>query len=115
MTRHMLGYLGGDSNTLVARTAKENDIKVAVEFVDHNKMLVISVMQEGEVMVSFTDVKDNTDEPTMIMQIVGKVHESERGELYYMPSDTIVKEERPTPVTFEDAQHLQLVDDEDDD
>lgn len=110
---HMLGYLGGDSNTLVARTAKENDVKLAVEYVDDNKMLVVCVMQTGEVMISFTDVKES-DSNTMVMQIAGKVEQASNGELYYMPSDTVLKEEVPAPITFEDAQHLQLVDEDDD-
>lgn len=52
---HMIGYLGGDQNTLVARRAKENDIRLAVEFPDERNMLVVCVMQTGEILMSWTD------------------------------------------------------------
>lgn len=107
---HMLGYLGGDSNTLVARSAKENDIKMAVEFVGQEKMLVVCVMQTGEVMVTFTDTHDSGD--TCIMHVVGHVKENTNGELYYLTEDQVLREERPAPVTFKDQRHLTPVSDE---
>jgi len=107
---HMLGYLGGDNNTNVARRAKENDLKLAVEFLDKEKMLVVCVMQSGEVMVTFTDTHDEGD--TMIMQVVGAVHESVTGELYYIPSDTILQREQPPVVMFTDSRDFSGEDDD---
>ena len=87
---NMIGYLGGDSNTLVSRRAKENDVRVAVEYVDDNRMLVVCVMQTGEVMVQFTTVRqdNNTDTKVNEMYVVGQVHRSETtDELYYLSAD----------------------------
>ena len=86
----MIGYLGGDSNTLVSRRAEENDVRVAVEYVDDNRMLVVCVMQTGEVMVQFTTVRqdNNTDTKVNEMYVVGKIERSTEGELYYLSADT---------------------------
>lgn len=53
----MIGYLGGDANTLVARRAEENDLRVAVEFVDHNQMIVFVVMQDGTIAVNASKIR----------------------------------------------------------
>ena len=96
---NMIGYLGGDSNTLVSRRARENDVKIAVEYEDHNRMLVVCVMQTGEVMVQFTKVRqdNNTDTQINDMYLVGKVEESFGGELYYLSADSVPKEEPVDP------------------
>ena len=57
----MIGYLGGDANTLVARKAEEEDLRVAVEFEDANLMLCIVVFQTGEIGIAKTKIRGAHD------------------------------------------------------
>ena len=53
---HMIGYIGGDRDTYALRAAKRGDLKVAVEWPDHNRMLAIIIGQDGDVLVGFTPI-----------------------------------------------------------
>lgn len=111
----MMAYLGGDSNTLAARRAKKNDIRIAVEYPDHDRMLVVSVMQTGEVVLAWTKVRGS--EATDYIEVVGKVLEIGDG-LDYFPANESPTFKPPTaaPVAF-DNSILRVVPDthEDDD
>jgi hypothetical protein len=106
----MMAYLGGDSNTLAARRAKTGDIKLAVEYPDHDKMLIICVMQTGEVLLSWTGVRGTAELDHL--EVLGKVVELEDG-LVYMPGhDSISDFAPPTshPVRFDNSK-LRIVPD----
>ncbi len=51
---HMLAYLGGDSDVLASRRADTTDVRLVVDFPDEQRMLVVMVMQTGEVVMSWT-------------------------------------------------------------
>ena len=105
----MSGYLGGDRNTLVTRRAHENDLRVAVEFEDHNRMLTFVVMQTGEVMLAFSNITSIEDEENFNeMTHVGTVHTSDsHDELYF------VRAEEVAPVEYHGAPLLHIVESDD--
>jgi len=76
----MIGYLGGDTNTLVARKSIENDIRVAIEFEDHNLMIAIVVMQSGEICMGQTKIRGAHDVLDELVY-VGQVEEDDDGKL----------------------------------
>lgn len=76
---HMIGYLGGDSDTLAARRAVDNDLRLAVEFPDERKMLVICVMQTGEILMDWTDIAVGHGGRASNMHIVGVLAEQNDG------------------------------------
>lgn len=76
----MIGYLGGDANTLVVRRAIENDVKVAIEFEDHNLMLAIIVFQTGELAIGQTKIRGAHDVLDELVYF-GQVEEDEDGKL----------------------------------
>jgi hypothetical protein len=77
----MIAYLGGDSDTLAARRAIDNDVRVAVEFPTERKMLVLCVMQTGEIIMSWDHV--STAHPTTQrvgdMYIIGRLVSDDGG------------------------------------
>ena len=85
----MIGYLGGDANTLVARKAVKHDVRVAVEFEDDNRMLTFFVMQDGAVMMGFNTIRaEDGVEPTNDIYLLGHVYKQgaeQDGPLYYLP------------------------------
>lgn len=109
----MMAYLGGDTNTLAARRAKDNDIRMAVEYPDHDRMLVVCVMQTGEVMLSWSKVRGS--EKCEHIEVIGKVVELE-SELAYVPGYEVSDFAPPTtePVKF-DHSILRVVPDPGDD
>jgi len=106
----MMAYLGGDTNTLAARRAKNNDIRMAVEYPDHDRMLTVCVMQTGEVLVSWSKVRSN--EPSEYLEVVGKVFDN-HGELGYFPAfeDTAFAHVTKEPVVY-DHSILRVVHDD---
>ena len=76
----MIGYLGGDANTLVVRRAIENDARIAIEFEDHNLMLAIVVFQSGEIAMGTTKIRGAQDVLDELVY-VGNIEEDENGEL----------------------------------
>ena len=73
----MMAYLGGDTNTLACRRAKTNDIRLAVEFPDHDRMLVMCVMQTGEVVMAWSRVRGS--EASEYIEVIGKIVEHADG------------------------------------
>lgn len=76
----MIGYLGGDANTLVARKAEDNDVRVAIEFEDHNMMIAIIVFQSGEIAMGKTSIRGSQDILDDLVY-VGQVEEDDDGKL----------------------------------
>ena len=110
----MMAYLGGDSNTLAARRAKNKDIRVAVEYPDHNRMLVFCVMQTGEVVLSWSKVR-GTDKSEHL-EVIGKVVDtgSELRYVHGFPEPSEFAPPTDEPVAY-DHTILRVVPDEDDD
>lgn len=107
----MMAYLGGDSNTLAARRAKNKDIRLAVEFTEHDRMLVFCVMQTGEVVLSWSKVRGN--EASDHIEVIGKVVDTGK-DLRYVngysdPSEFLPPTEEP--VTY-DHSILRIVEDD---
>lgn len=109
----MIGYIGGDSNTLAARRANDNDLRVAVEFTDDDRMLTFSVMQTGEIMMAWSAVHGG--KPPLHVEVIGKVVQTE-GDLEFIasPLDYIIDSSAEPPVRFNDAG-LRIVTDTHDD
>ena len=110
----MMAYLGGDSSTLAARRAKNKDIRVAVEYPDHNRMLVFCVMQTGEVVLSWSKVRGH--EKSDHIEVVGRVIDLGQELTFMSGFDGVSEFPPPTdePVTY-DHTILRVVPDEDDD
>ena len=110
----MIGYIGGDTNTLAARRAKTSDLKVAVEFTDDDRMLVFCVMQTGEVVLSWSKIRGS--EKADHLEVIGRVVDTGT-ELRYVHGFPEPSEFAPPtnePVSF-DHTILRVVPDEDDD
>ena len=111
----MIGYVGGDSNTLVARRAKENDLRFAVDFPDANRMLTIVVFQTGEVCIAWSETAGGS-ESVKDFDYVGHVRNADDPDhMYYDPFEKTSWLSTGQPVT--DFVHLAppYDDDSDDD
>ena len=109
----MMAYLGGDTNTLACRRAKTSDIRLAVEYPDHDRMIVLTVMQSGEIMMAWTKVRGS--EAVDYMEVVGKVVENDN-QLVFITGNEEPTFRPPTtqPVRF-DNSILRVVPDPEDD
>ena len=58
---HMIGFLAGDADTMATRKAIDHDLRLAVEFPDERRMLLICVMQTGEVTMTWTPTSGGAD------------------------------------------------------
>jgi nitrate reductase gamma subunit len=107
----MIGYMGGDANTLVVRRAIENDVRVAIEFQDHNFMLAIVVMQTGEVCLGQTAIRGSQDVLDDLVY-VANVEEDDEGKLMIDIFDKPVTIKQDKPVV--EFSRLHVVGDNDD-
>lgn len=87
----MIGYLGGDSDTYASRRGNRGDLTFTVEWPDHNRMLVITVMQGGEVCLAWTATRNAP--PVRELEYIGHAHGVQDGaisppwfELFRKPS-----------------------------
>ena len=76
---HMIGYLAGDAETFAARKAIDNDLRLAVDFPDERRMLVVVVAQSGDITMTWTSSQGTgrVDE----MYLVGKIEPMGRSEV----------------------------------
>lgn len=107
----MIGYLGGDANTLVVRRAVEGDVRVAIEFEDHNMMIAIIVFQSGEIAMGKTKIRGSQDVLDDLVY-VGQVEEDEDGKLDVDFFDKTTWLKHPSPVV--EFTRLHVVGDNDD-
>lgn len=97
----MIGYLGGDANTLVSRKARENDLRVAIEFEDENRMLVLMVAQTGEVMLAWTEIQpESKPDQLHLIGTIDKQGEEKDGVMYFQFNEVHHPPEPLAPVHF---------------
>jgi hypothetical protein len=90
----MIGYLGGDANTLVARRATEEPLKLAVELGDRNQMIAFVVFQTGEVCIGQTRVRGGDDTLTDLT-VVGRIHDNDFNDIEFLDKPTPLKTLEP--------------------
>jgi hypothetical protein len=99
---HMIAYLGGDSHTLAVRRAIENDVRLAVEFPTERKMLVICVMQTGEIIMSWDDISGSHPSTHRIgeMYVVGQLVSQDNGISHELRTDLESLTDEPATIHY---------------
>ena len=104
------GYLKGDDATMVHRTVVDGDLKMAVVLEEQDRMLVLILMENGELCMSFTSIIEAGLQP---MKLIGHVTQDPlEDKLVFIGDDPgmdFMFEDGPIEVV-DDTRHLKSVD-----